>query len=287
MIRGAGEWTRPEGPPVLVVDRAGRGLLRRVLEASPGPPATVCVSSDPWQLAADVRRAVEDGVRFFVCVGGEGGFLAVAAGSAGHGGILVGFGGGCASLPRCFGLPAEPERACRHLKGTGEAALDTIRVTPRRGEPVEVANALWWGFGRVAGFVAGPGEHWRLGLRCAGLALRRDGLRLVTGDVTRDLDASGLLVANGQYLGDLDVVPRAHPGDGRLEVLAFTGPARDVWRMLPRLPTGSHLPHPRVVEIRPRALEIEGHGRLWADRAAVGSLPARVEAVPGRLRVAV
>ena len=107
------------------------------------------------------------------------------------------------------------------------------------------------------------------------------------GDVEREFTACALAVANGEYLGDLDVAPKAHPGDGKLEVLVFEGRATDLWPMAGRLRGGAHLPHPRVRELRPSSLRVSGRGRLFADGCDVGRLPADIVVRPGHLRIAV
>lgn len=283
-------WGRPEGPPLVLVDGAGRRAWEALAPELPADVVDVCRTSDGWALAAAVNAAAADGVRFFVCCGGENAWRAVAAGLAAGGGdgdYLVAHGGGPASIARSFGLPPDAPRCAATVLAGHSVLLDTIRVEPRRGEPTEVVNAVWWGFGRPAGFVAGAKARWRLGLRLACAYPWRDPLDLEMGDVVREYTASGMLVANGQFLGELDVAPRAHAGDGRLEVLVFEGRATDVWRMLPRLRTGTHLPHPRVRELRPTAIKIDSSGRVFGDGVDVGRCPATISVRPGRLRVAV
>lgn len=274
----------------MLVDGAGRRAWAALAAELPGDPADVCATSDGWALAAAVNAAAADGVRFFVCCGGDASWRAVAAGLAdlgGDGEYLVAFGGGPASIARSYGLQPDAPRCAAVIRAGQTAVLDTIRLEPRRGEPTEVVNAVWWGFGRMAGFVAGSASRWSLGLRLAALYPWRDDLDLEMGAVVREYVASGMLVANGQFLGDLDVAPRAHPGDARLEVLVFEGRATDVWKMLPRLRTGTHLPHPRVRELRPARLQITSSGRVFGDGVDVGRCPATISVRPGRLRVAV
>lgn len=100
--------------------------------------------------------------------------------------------------------------------------------------------------------------------------------------------ATTVVIANGEFLRGADVVPRGHPGDGRLEVqvYALAPSARRVMRR--RLATGTHLPHPSIragqgqrVTIRwegARPLEIDGVAR--ADAKVVG-----VELAPAALRL--
>lgn len=274
----------------MLVDGAGRHAWAALAAELPPDPADVCRTSDGWALAAAVNAAASDGVRFFVCCGGDTSWRAVAAGLSevhGDGAYVVAFGGGPASIARSYGLQSDAPRCAATIRAGQTASLDTIRVEPRRGEPTEVVNAIWFGFGRSAGFIAGSASRWSLGLRLAALHPWRDPLDIEMGDVVREYVASGMLVANGQFLGDLDVAPRAHPGDGRLEVLVFEGRATDVWQMLPRLRTGTHLPHPRVRELRPAKLSITSSGRLFGDGVDVGRCPATISVRPGRLRVAI
>jgi hypothetical protein len=84
--------------------------------------------------------------------------------------------------------------------------------------------------------------------------------------------ATGIVVATGQFLRGLDVVPRGHPGDGRLEVYVFRLRAGERRAMRSRLPQGTHVPHPRItvrpgrhVEVvaqhAPVAFEVDGEAR--------------------------
>lgn len=57
-------------------------------------------------------------------------------------------------------------------------------------------------------------------------------------------------VMNAQHLGHWDVAPRAHPGDGRLDLLDGDLSVGDRWKARRRLPTGSHVPHPGITQRR-------------------------------------
>lgn len=102
--------------------------------------------------------------------------------------------------------------------------------------------------------------------------------------------ATTVVVANGQFLRGADLVPRGHPGDGRLEVQVYGLAPGERGPMRRRLGGGDHVPHPRITQgqgrridvrwARPAALEVDGRRR---DRVA--GLVARVR--PGALRVLV
>jgi hypothetical protein len=112
----------------------------------------------------------------------------------------------------------------------------------------------------------------------------------VDGRVIADGPATTVVVATGQFVRGLDVVPSGHPGDGRLEIQVYALPRAQRARMRRRLAGGSHLPHPGVVEARgrdvrvsaARRLAIEADGHPGAARDA-----CRVQVVPGAYRLLV
>jgi hypothetical protein len=57
-----------------------------------------------------------------------------------------------------------------------------------------------------------------------------------------------IVIATGQFLRSLDVVPRGHPGDGRAEVQVYAVRARERRTLRSRLATGAHVPHPRIIQ---------------------------------------
>ena len=79
--------------------------------------------------------------------------------------------------------------------------------------------------------------------------------------------ASGVVVANGQFIGAADLVPRSHPGDGRLEIHIYSLKAGERAAMRRRLATGSHLPHPRISTGSGSRVRIEVKGGAWPIRA--------------------
>jgi hypothetical protein len=58
--------------------------------------------------------------------------------------------------------------------------------------------------------------------------------------------ATTVVIAVGQFLRGLDVVPRGHPGDGKAEIQVYELAKRERRRMRARLATGAHVPHPRI-----------------------------------------
>lgn len=64
-------------------------------------------------------------------------------------------------------------------------------------------------------------------------------------------------IMNAQWLGDLDLGPRAHPGDGLLDVSDGNMPISDRFEARRRARTGSHLPHPQIRTTRTPAIQLE------------------------------
>lgn len=89
-----------------------------------------------------------------------------------------------------------------------------------------------------------------------------DGRRLHAGPAT------SVVIANGQFIDGLDVSPRGHPGDGRLEIQVYALRPGERGGMRRRLATGSHVPHPRIRT---------GSGRRIRVRVTAGVWPLRVD----------
>jgi diacylglycerol kinase family enzyme len=108
--------------------------------------------------------------------------------------------------------------------------------------------------------------------------------------VVWDGRATGVVIANGEYLRGLDVVPRGHPGDGRLEVHVHALGATQRRQMRARLATGTHLPHPGVrtacgttVAIRwnhPARREVDGVRTSPTRETVVSLAPGALTIVP-------
>ncbi len=83
-------------------------------------------------------------------------------------------------------------------------------------------------------------------------------------------DGELLVIMNGSFVGQMDLGPRAHPNDGRLDVTSGAVPRGDRRAARKRVLSGSHVPHPALEERRTAAdafdlgrdgLEIEIDGR--------------------------
>lgn len=95
---------------------------------------------------------------------------------------------------------------------------------------------------------------------------------------------------NAQWLGDWDVAPRAHPGDGQLEVVEVTMSTADRLKARRRLPLGTHVPHAGIRIRRADALQhdVTKGQSVWLDGDRLG--PARALSIrlePDAVRIVV
>lgn len=80
-------------------------------------------------------------------------------------------------------------------------------------------------------------------------------------------------VMNAQSVGRWNLGPRAHPGDGLLDVYEASLPLGQVLAVRSRLHHGAHLPHPGIREKRARAatVELDRPLPLWLDGERAGT----------------
>jgi hypothetical protein len=194
----------------------------------------------------------------------------LAACRSGHPGALVRFRSSPPSdFARALGLGHEST-------GTTEVAIDTLDILgdglDDDGDPVPAVNAVVLGT---------PPDRLGWGTRSFRLAVRLDGRPWFAGRATT------VVVANGQYLRGTDLVPRGHPGDGWAEVQVYALGRRERSEMRRRIPTGTHVPHPRIaggrarrvdVEVGARSVPVEIDGRRYGRSARLGAtlVPASI-----------
>ena len=168
---------------------------------------------------------------------------------------------------RRAGLPVPPlgllgGDLCRTLGGRGDEAH--LRSAGATSAPCDLGVALL--DGRLHWFVA----H---------LVARRGWWR-----------GRAWVAMNAAYVGAWDLGPKAHPGDGLLDITDATVPVGERLKVRARLPQGAHLPHPALRTQRTRAAQVvlEQPLPVRLDGEVVGrfrSISVRVE--PDALRVVV
>lgn len=142
-----------------------------------------------------------------------------------------------------------------------EAAL-AVTEARRRGEPLPVLGLLGGDLCRTMG---GTGDQGRLRSSDAMTfpvdlgSVLVDGIHhlFVAHVVVRDGWWSDAFAAmNAQWLGPLNLGPRAHPDDGKLDTYRIRLTRGDLLEVRRRARLGAHLPHPRIHEERAPAVQV-------------------------------
>lgn len=79
-------------------------------------------------------------------------------------------------------------------------------------------------------------------------------------------------IMNAAFWSGRNIAPKAHPGDGRVDVVHLRLPAIDRVRAWNRMKTGSHVPHPMIKITRAKSGTVETGRRrpVWVDGRRVG-----------------
>lgn len=156
-------------------------------------------------------------------------------------------------LPR-HGVLARSDREARQL----------VTAAKRAGEPIPPLGLLGGDLCRTLG---GTGDEERL-RSAEAMTLPVDlGAVLVDGRLhwfvahlvaKRSWWFGRVVVAmNAQYIGGWDVAPKSHPNDGRLDVLDGSPALGQRLMARRRLPAGTHVPHPGIVERRVASVQLD------------------------------
>jgi diacylglycerol kinase (ATP) len=293
----------PFGPITLICNYgAGRGgvgktlpeitthLDRRELDYS------ILHTDAPGHAIELARRALKDGSRFLVAVGGDGTIHEVVNGmieddravnpDAVLGVVAAGTG---SDFIKTFGLPSMPAHAVAHLDGPESFPIDIGKVTyvqDGRSMVRYFPNIAEVGLGaRVAARAArlprmlGPTVYffafWIELVRHKSMVASVD---LV--DRIHDGYVDNIVVANGQFFGGgMKIAPKAAPTDGLLDVQIHSAPKKEAIALLPKIYKGEHLPHPNIHEAKRVRVSIDGPVPLpiEADGEPLGHTPATFE----------
>lgn len=198
---------------------------------------------------------------------------------------------------RTMGMSAGPEDAVRNLGTESYFGIDVGRIT--WGPSVEPGygyfiNMTQTGIGGdMARRKKGPLKHLgRVGdLLCFWLTLIR--FKVTKGAVRIDNRSYGgpisnLVVANGQfYRNGVRMAIKAHPGDGKFDVLLQKGTKRDFVETMSKSLKGQHLPSKTIKEYLSARVQITADAPLpvEVDGKMMGFTPAIFEVVPQAFRL--
>lgn len=303
--------TSPYGKAICIANsRAGTGSVGRDgkslhdLIAGTGIEFEIRLTQYPGHAVELARTAMDEGHRFLVAVGGDGTISEVVNGMMTdvgprdpHAVLGVIPAGSGSDFIKTFGLPPDPADAVEHLKGEAWFEVDVGRITyTKDGSPVTryFANIAEAGLG---GEVVRRAESLprRIGrvryLLAFWLTLGR--FKPSNGSVVMDGRSyqgriTNLVVANAQFFGGgMRIAPKAHPADGKFDVLVQKGTKRDYVAGISKVFKGNHLPSPAIREFHARRVEVTADHPLQveADGEVLGFSPATFEIIENAYRL--
>ena len=320
--------THVMGRLMLIVNpRAGRRSVRENLPAlrtaldDAGLDHDVAETSGPGDATHLARKALQDGCRYLVAVGGDGTVHEVVNGMFTRNQGTPDTDGGAApdewepvapkailavasigsgnDFIRTYGLDRKPEKLAAHFAthtilptdvgvasytdGDGQRTERLFANVASVGYPAEVVRKVSR-MPRLLGRV-----RFLLGAYGGILAMRRrpfTAVHLAHADVDRHVVA--LAVCNGQFFGGgMKVAPRALPDDGRFNTLVFSGGASQLFLMTQQLHRGEHVPHPEISEYQTPTVSLDPDVPLGveADGEYLGFTPVAFRLLPQALRL--
>ncbi|MEX2551888.1 MAG: diacylglycerol kinase family protein [Actinomycetota bacterium] len=263
----------------------------------------VCAAA-PGDATELARKAVEDGCGYLVSVGDDWALHEVINGIMGEGGPinpeLV-----LAVIPtedgsdflRTFGLSASPSDSVNHLDGEPFFGIDVGRITWAPGASPGFSYFINMAQAGIGGDMAKRRKRMpsRLGRVADLLAfwLTLGFFKIPKGAVRIDRRSYGgplanLIVANGQFIRDgVRMAVKAHPGDGKFDVLIQKGTKRDYVETMNKSLKGEHLPSKVIKEYLSSRVEVVADVPLpvEVDGKLLGFTPAIFEIVPQACRL--
>lgn len=294
--------------PVGSGGRVGRvwPQLQQVLRDS-GLKFSVEMTERPWHAAEIARRALDQGFRHFVAVGGDGTVHEVLNGLVVDGAIdpevslsIVTGGTGC-DLVRILGVPRDPVLAARAVVKGRLRRVDIGEIhCQREGKPHHryFVNVAGLGFdGEVCDRVnrsskaIGGTIPYLSNLVISLFAYRNKDVILRFDGQTQTGRYNSVVVCNGQYFGGgMWICPPAAPDDGIFDIVILKDLNNlEFLASVPRVYKGTHLSHPKVQTFQAREISVESRQRMFiqAEGEVVGEAPATFRILPSALNLRV
>jgi diacylglycerol kinase (ATP) len=270
---------------------------RELLEAA-GRDVRLIVGRDAEEAALKARASLGGDSGALVVAGGDGmvslGLQLVAGTGIPLGVIPAGTGN---DVARFLGLPLrDPGAAARIVLAGHTGGFDLGRISgPGSPAPRWFGTVLACGLDSKVNERAnrmrrprGPSRYTLALLAELGpfsaipFLLDADGARV-------ELDGMLIAIGNGpSYGGGMRICPLAEPRDGSFQITAVERVSKPtLLRIFPKVFSGRHIEHPKVHVHHAARVELSSApGRpvsIWADGEWAGTLPVRIETVPGAL----
>ena len=250
------------------------------------------------ELARDGANAGE----VVVALSGDGMIGAIADSLRDLPGAVMGVipGGRGNDLARVLGIPDQPDQAAAVIAAGHARPVDLGLVVDGTGDPRAFVGIASVGFDSEANRIANEAPSWLGGLVYLYGALRallawkpaRFELELDPPGRKISVTAYTVGAANSQcYGGGMRAAPEALLDDGMLEVIVLESVSKLAFltRIIPKVFKGEHVHEPGVSGFRARevAISSERPFDMYADGDPIGTLPLRVRALRGAVRMLV
>jgi len=263
------------------------------------------VSTRPGEIAELAERAVADGARTLVVVGGDGTVFEAVNGlmRAGGGAELAVLARGTGKdFVQSQGIPTDLDRALETARTGSVRTVDLgcARYPAPDGAPVESWFANFGGAG-ISGAIARRANETskalggRVSFVWATVAVfsrwKSEEVRVTAGEEIREGRFFEILAMLGEYTaGGMRMAPGASVDDGLFDVVLIGDVTKaDFARTFPKVYRGKHLSHPKIELVRAASVTVEAERRLPValDGEQPGTTPVTFEVVPRALRLRV
>ena len=261
----------------------------------------------PWHASEIARKALGEGFRHFVAVGGDGTVHEVVNGLVVERQVSPEVtlsiipGGTGSDYIRVLGISRDPAQACQTTLGSRTRAVDIGEIQCLRD-----GQRLTRYFVNVAGL----GFDGEVAVRMNHMSKRIGGtLPYLTNlvlslfayankDVQLTVDGQPLqgrmnsvIICNGQYFGGgMWIGPQAAADDGIFDVVLLKDLNKVEFLLnVPRVYKGTHLTHPKVQSLQGKEVHVEAKQRMFiqAEGELVGEAPATFRMIPAALNLRV
>lgn len=253
------------------------------------------------------RKALDEGFRYFVAVGGDGTVHEVVNGLVVEGRVppevtlSIIPGGTGSDYVRVLRISRDPTQTGQTTLGLKTRTMDLGEIQcTREGKPITryFVNVAGLGFdsevcrrvNRMSKRISGTLPY-LTSLVVTLFAYTNKDVQLTVDGQQLQGRFNSVVICNGQYFGGgMWIGPQAAPDDGIFDVVIL----KDLNKLefllnVPRVYKGTHLTHPKVQSLQAREVHVEARQRMFiqAEGELVGEVPTTFRLIPGALNLRV
>lgn len=298
------------GAVVIANPHSGRGWvgkdpsrLESLLEGA-GIDFELQLTSSRGHATELAQQALSQGPRMVVACGGDGtihevinGMMAADPTVRNRSVLGIISAGSGSDFIKTFGLPEEPEHAVRHLAGDNVFPIDIGRVTHTINGGTDSEYFMNVAEAGLGGEVAKRSEklprflgrvRYLIGFWMTLATSKATEGKVILDDKVYEGIVTNLVVANAQFFGGgMNIAPKAHPGDGKFDILVQKGTKMDYVAGITKVFRGEHIPHPSIKQYMAARVEVETEHPLQveADGEILGTTKATFELLPEAIKL--